>query len=170
MELGRGWWMRKRGILWTFVTIDVLTTIMQVTGAALIGSAESNQEDPKPANNVLLAGLAVQTAAFAIFLVLLTIVILSILRHGTRRAKSPFLAVLGIASVLVFLRTIFRLVETAQGVFGYLSTHGGYFAGLEFTPVVVAVWLLAIWFPGRWPIKEGSGAPRDHGNVLGRKV
>jgi hypothetical protein len=43
------------------------------------------------------------------------------------------------ASLLFFVRKGFRLVETAQGVFGRLSTHEGFFAGLEFAPVVVAV-------------------------------
>jgi len=63
------------------------------------------------------------------------------------------LGVLAISSVLVFLRTLFRMVETSQGVFGHLSTHEGFFGGLEFAPMVVAVWLLAIWHPGRWPTR-----------------
>jgi hypothetical protein len=147
--------LRRKFILWTFITIDVATTIMQVTGAGMIGGATSKQKDPTTANNILLAGLAIQTAAFAIFLVLLIVATFAIcgnkrLTDKIRRKKSPFLGVLPIASVLVFVRTIFRLVETSQGVFGYLSTHEGFFAGLEFTPMVVAVWLLAIWHPGRW--------------------
>ena len=151
----RSRFLKRNFILWTFISIDVVTTIMQVTGAGMIGGATSKQKDPTTANNVLLAGLATQTAAFAIFLILLTVVTFAIcgnkhLIKKMRRKKSPFLAVLPIASVLVFVRTIFRLVETSQGVFGYLSTHEGFFAGLEFAPVVVAVWLLAIWHPGRW--------------------
>ena len=147
--------MRRKFILWTFITIDVVTTIMQVVGAGMIGGATSKQKDPTTANNILLAGLAVQTAAFAIFLVVLTVVTFAIcgnnrLINKMRRKKSPFLGVLPIASVLVFVRTIFRLVETSQGVFGYLSTHEGFFAGLEFAPMVVAIWLPAIWHPGRW--------------------
>jgi hypothetical protein len=55
-----------------------------------------------------------------------------------------------VASVLVFLRLLFRLAETAQGVFGYLMEHEAFFGALEFAPVVVAVWILAIWHPGRW--------------------
>jgi len=149
----------KRVILWTFITIDVVTTIMQVLGAALIGSATSKQKDPGTANHILLSGLAIQTFAFTIFLFLLTIVVFAICGDKgvvgqLRRSKSPFLGVLMGASLLVFVRTIFRLVETSQGVFGQLSTHEGYFAGLEFAPVVVAVWMLAIWFPGRWPTRE----------------
>lgn len=130
----------------------------------MIGGAESKGKDPTTANNILLAGLAIQTAAFSIFLVLLALVIVLVyrepgLRSGTK--KSPFLIVLAIASVLVFIRTIFRLVETAQGVFGYLSSHEAFFGGLEFAPMVVAVGILAVWFPSRWPStlpRRGKGA------------
>lgn len=155
----KGWYLRKKVILWTFISIDVVTTVMQVLGASLIGHATSKQKDPSTANNILLSGLAIQTFAFAIFLVLLTIVIYAICGDGEsigrlRSSKSPFLGVLMISSLLVFVRTIFRLVETSQGVFGHLSTHEGYFTALEFAPVVVAVWLLAVWFPGRWPTRK----------------
>lgn len=151
----RSRFLRRKFILWTFISIDAVTTIMQVTGAGMIGGSTSKQKDPATGNNVLLAGLAIQTAAFSIFLVLLTVVTFAICQNRhlvekLRSQKTPFLAVLPIASVLVFVRTIFRLVETSQGVFGYLSSHEGFFAGLEFAPMVVAVWLLAIWHPGRW--------------------
>jgi len=150
--------MRKKVILWTFISIDVVTTVMQVAGAGLIGSSTSKQKDPSTGNNILLAGLAIQMTAFAIYLSLLTVVIFSLfgnsrVKASLRSSKSPFLGVLMIASLLVFIRTIFRLAETSQGVFGHLSTHEGYFAGLEFVPVVVATWMLAIWFPGRWPTR-----------------
>lgn len=60
------------------------------------------------------------------------------------------MAALASASLLIYLRTIFRLAETSQGVFGYLSTHQVFFGVLEFAPVVLAVWILAVWHPGRW--------------------
>ena len=127
----------------------------QVAGAALIGVAASNRRDPTTANNILLAGLAIQSAAFFIYLILLSVVISTIfrspvLKEKIRQRKSPFILVLSIASILVFLRTLFRLIETSEGIYGKLSTHEAYFGGLEFAPMVVAIWLLAIWHPGRW--------------------
>ena len=104
-----------------FVVFDVVTTVIQIVGAALIGTAESNNTSPKTANNILLAGLAVQVASFAVFLVLLALCILRILQkrgsgtwaHSATAAK--LLSVLVVTSLLVELRTIFRLIETAQG-------------------------------------------------------
>jgi len=151
--------LRKKFILWTFVTIDIVCTIAQVAGAALIGVKESNREDPKTGNDILLAGLTVQSFAFLVFLILLTTVIVTIcgdreMLEKVKRARHPFIGILALASILVFLRTLFRLAETSQGVFGYLSVHEAFFGALEFAPMVVAVFLLAVWHPGRWPTQN----------------
>ena len=141
-----------REIYTMFVTNS---SISQVAGAALIGVAASNQTDLTTPNNILLVGLAIQSAAFLVYLILLSIVISviyrsSVLKAKLRQRKSPFILVLAVASILVFLRTLFRLIETSEGVYGNLSTHEAYFGGLEFAPMVVAIWLLAVWHPGRW--------------------
>ena len=49
-----------RLLFWTFLACDIVTTIIQIAGAASIGAAESNGNSPKTANNVLIAGLAIQ--------------------------------------------------------------------------------------------------------------
>jgi len=141
------------------VTIDVVCTIAQVAGAALIGVKESNREDPTTGNNILLAGLTVQSFAFLIFLILLSTVIVAMwqdreMLNKVKRARHPFIGILALTSILVFLRTLFRLAETSQGVFGYLSVHEAFFGALEFAPVVVAIFLLAVWHPGRWPTQN----------------
>ena len=104
-----------------FVAFDVVTTVIQVVGAALIGVAESNNNSPVTGNNILLAGLAIQVASFAVFLSLLSVVVLRVTqtRGNGKWAHLPrgqmLLAVLVVTSLLVELRTIFRLIETAQG-------------------------------------------------------
>ncbi|KAL9595949.1 MAG: hypothetical protein Q9219_006140 [cf. Caloplaca sp. 3 TL-2023] len=148
------WWFVPRIILWGFVTVDILTTIMQIAGAALVGAAESNQNDPTKGNNILLAGLAVQSVSFTAFLIVLALFRIALLRdhrgQSAVRTKDGFIAALALASLLVYLRTLFRLAETAQGLFSYLSVHEVFFGTLEFTPVVIAVWILVVWHPGRW--------------------
>jgi len=59
--------LRPRALLAIFIVADVLTTALQVAGAALIGVAESQRADgqvppltPEQANRILLAGLCVQ--------------------------------------------------------------------------------------------------------------
>jgi hypothetical protein len=54
-----------------------------------------------------------------------------------------FLVVLYVTSLLIFLRTVYRLAETAEGVWGTASSYEWLFGLLEFAPVILAVlmWL-----------------------------
>ncbi|KAL9578817.1 MAG: hypothetical protein Q9212_005478 [Teloschistes hypoglaucus] len=148
------WWLAPRVILWGFVTVDVVTTIMQIAGAALIGSSESNMNDPTTGNNILLAGLAIQTFSFTVFLTILALFRLALAKDTTSKSsvktKDHFIFAVALSSLLVYLRTLFRLAETASGLFSSVSTNETLFGVLEFTPVVIAIWILAVWHPGRW--------------------
>ncbi|KAF2760807.1 hypothetical protein EJ05DRAFT_491737 [Pseudovirgaria hyperparasitica] len=137
-----------RAVLWLFITCDILTTTIQIAGAALVGTAYSNRRDPTTPNNILLAGLAIQVATFAAFFVVLGLFIRRSWRAMDGRMRR-FVggAVVG-ASGAVYVRTCFRLAETAGGVMSGVSTREGFFAGLEFVPVVLAVWVFVGWFPG----------------------
>lgn len=73
---------------------------------------------------------------------------------------------LTVASVLVLLRIVFRLAETAQGVFGYLMTHEAFFGALEFAPVIMAVAFLAVWHPGRYLADSRDKEERASGGVV----
>lgn len=155
----RRWWLSPKLILWGFITADVLTTIMQIAGAALVGSSESNGKNPNTGNNILLAGLAMQTVSFTIFLLVLLLFRISLGKdvnaRSYSRSKDVFILAVAVASLLVYLRTVFRLAETAQGLFGSVSTNEKFFGTLEFAPVMLAIWILAVWHPGRW-LAQGS--------------
>ncbi|KAF1810613.1 RTA1 like protein [Eremomyces bilateralis CBS 781.70] len=161
--------LRPKLIIWIFVTCDVIATCIQVGGAAGIGVSQTNNKDPTMANNILLGGLAFQVAAFFLFEVLLAIFLFrarnTIRGRPDRKEGLPvssheqsvqqervsiwFIVAMVVASVLVYLRTCFRLAETAQGIFGELTSNEVYFGCLEFMPVIVAVYLFNIWHPGR---------------------
>lgn len=136
-------------ILWIFITCDVIATVVQILGAALIGVAESNRKDPTTPNNILLAGLAFQAFTFLVFIGLLFAFVLKGRKNVFKVVRKSFYAAFSVSVILFYLRVCFRLAETAQGLYGDLNTHEVYFGCLEFAPVVVAVWLLAIWHPGR---------------------
>lgn len=140
-------------ILWTFIAADIFCTALQITGSALIGHKASQREDPTQVNYILISGLAVQALAFLIFLLILAKVIITIFSadDGKKiiRGKGIAIAALSCSGLLVILRTIFRLIESAQGVYGYLSSHEAFFGSLEYAPIVVAVTILSLWHPGR---------------------
>ncbi|KAI4146703.1 MAG: hypothetical protein L6R39_003364 [Caloplaca ligustica] len=156
--------LAKRTILAIFIPSDVIATIVQVAGAALIGSAESDRESPDTGNNILLAGLVFQVFSFLIFLVLLFLfirntrkIMMSTGTGGGGRANilQTYTFALVASSLLIYLRTCFRLAETAQGVMGYASTHEPFFGALEFAPIVLAIAMLGWWHPGRLVGKNG---------------
>lgn len=138
-------------ILWFFITSDVIATVVQVAGAALIGVRQSNREDPTLANNILLGGLAYQAFSLGVFVIISGSFLFRARREiRTRGGKlSGFCIAFAVATILVYLRTCFRLAETAEGLGGHLYSNEVYFACLEFAPVAAAVLLFAIWFPGR---------------------
>jgi hypothetical protein len=136
-------------ILWIFITCDVVATVIQILGAALIGVAESNRRDPTTANNILLAGLAFQAFSFLVFILLFALFVYRTRRVALKIVRPTFYVAFSLAVVLVYLRVCFRLAETAEGLYGILNTHEVYFGTLEFAPVVVAVGVLLMWHPGR---------------------
>ncbi|KAK5674189.1 hypothetical protein LTS10_013086 [Elasticomyces elasticus] len=153
-------------VLGVFITFDIVATLIQIAGAALVGVAYSNQKDPTTPSNVLLAGLSIQVASFAVFLVVLAWTLF-------RTKRSPvsvswvFFTTLIVATLAVYLWTCFRLAEGAEGLMEELSTHEVYFGCLEFAPVVVAIYLLAYGHPGRFcghgnsVIKPGGRIPTN---------
>ncbi|KAK3187019.1 hypothetical protein K4F52_004185 [Lecanicillium sp. MT-2017a] len=149
-RLGRSYSvLPPRVILWFFITSDVVATLLQVSGAALIGKRQSDRQDPTDANNILLGGLAYQVFSMGVF-VIVSGSFLVRARHGIRRGGWTLFSIAFAAStILVFLRTAVRLAETAQGLSGELQTNEVYFACLEFAPIGLAVVLFACWFPGR---------------------
>jgi hypothetical protein len=127
----------------------VIATVVQILGAAMIGVASSNRKDPTTANNILLGGLAFQAFTFLIFIILFVLFVVRARKVMFSVVSKAFYAAFGLAVVLFYLRVCFRLAETSEGLYGHLNTHEVFFGTLEFMPVVLAVWLLAAWHPGR---------------------
>ncbi|WPH02303.1 Hypothetical protein R9X50_00516500 [Acrodontium crateriforme] len=141
--------MPPKVVLGVFITCDVITTIVQIAGAANIGVSYSKMRDPSTANHILLAGLAAQVFSFFLFLIVLGLT-LSKARASPVLVNKSFIIALIVATLAVYLRTCFRLAETAEGLMHSLSTHEVYFGCLEFAPIVVAVYVLAYWHPGKY--------------------
>jgi len=74
--------------------------------------------------------------------------------YKSRNALGPRLRVFAtatfIATIAVYIRTIIRLAETAEGLLEFLSTHEAVFASLEFLPILVAVYIFIVFHPGNY--------------------
>lgn len=170
--------LSPRLLVGLFVVADVVTIVIQIVGAALIGVGESNLADgkvpavtPGQANKILTAGLAVQCASFCAFLIIVFTFVwrFSAAKAHTRqplaeekqisankahhRRASLFLVVLIASSLLVFLRTTFRLAEASPGELSPTSLNEHLFAALETAPVLAAVFLWSCR-PLAWLLRE----------------
>ena len=139
-----------RAVISIFLTFDVITIIMQVAGAGWIGAAENNGGDISTPENILKAGLAFQTFSFTVYGLVLAVVtwnVMRLTRKGSASGKGQEFAdycrnllwLLGVVSILVQIRTVFRLAESIQGFFETLSTHEIYFGLLESFPIMLAM-------------------------------
>ncbi|CAI7655139.1 unnamed protein product [Penicillium glandicola] len=110
-----------------FVTGDVLSFFIQSGGGGMLATAKDNSK-VKLGNNMIIAGLFVQIAFFGFFIVVSLIFhrrMLASPMHIPVHNRIPwtrYMKVLYIASVLVMIRSIYRVVEYLQGSGGFLQS------------------------------------------------
>ncbi|KAL3455230.1 RTA1 like protein [Aspergillus heterothallicus] len=123
-------WMTK-----IFVTGDVIAFVMQAAGGGIM--ATGTISNYTLGENVTVGGLGVQLAFFSVFMLSCGIfhrrirqhpthevsVLSARLREEKRRGWETILVGLYAASLLILVRSIFRLVEYVQGNDGYLISH-----------------------------------------------
>jgi hypothetical protein len=147
------------------VFIDIVTIAVQVVGAAMVGvvQTKTNRGEKPPmtvttAGHILLAGLAVQTAFFSAFIVLLVIAITRVPRLGLQGTLLRNLRMLLYsnlaAAMFILLRTVYRLAVECEGYFGAANSNQTLFTIFEMVPVIIALAILsavpiARWFPDK---------------------
>lgn len=125
-----------------FVVGDVVSFLMQSGGGGIMASGKT-LSSMKTGENVIIGGLIVQVVFFGMFMVVEVIFHYRVLKHPnecammTRNVPSQFnnwntiLFTLFTSSVLIFVRSIFRLIEYIQGNDGYLISHEAFLYGFD---------------------------------------
>lgn len=116
-------------ITWIFVTSDVVSFIIQSIGGGLqaISSSTMNLSLMETGGNIVVGGLGVQLCIF-FFFIILTILFDSRTRHKKIQGNwRRLLRVIELSCVLMLIRSIYRIIEYAQGFEGYLISHEVYF-------------------------------------------
>lgn len=132
-------------------------------GGGMLASAKSNKSEFDLANNIIIGGLVLQLLWFGLFVVVALIFHRRMMLAPTARSYQPdirwrsYLHALYVASALIILRNIFRLIEYCQGSNGYLLTTEVFVYCLDALPM----FLVVAWFLWKY-IGEISG-------LLGRK-
>jgi hypothetical protein len=147
--------MKPKVIAWIFISSDIISLMIQGAGGGILSSAGTNSDSANLGENILLVGLAVNLASFAIFC-------LQIFYFDYRTRKSPptipggglckkgwrqFLYLVYLSSLLVLIRQIYRVIEFSQGFTGYVAVHEIYFYIFDAIPIFFAGGIYIICFP-----------------------
>lgn len=143
-----------------FVSGDVISFFIQITGGSLQSMKKFNRT---AAERIVLVGLIVQILIFGIFAIVSLIWHRRMKRWPTSTSLSgatsqwePTMYMLYGASVLIMVRSVFRVVEYGMGRGGYLLQHEWTMYVFDSALMVVTVFAFAWWYPGvlHEPTKE----------------
>lgn len=144
-----------RAYLFVFCSCDVVSLVVQAVGGGLasVASGKTNG-NTKPGTNAMVGGIAFQLGTMTFFALL----VLDFLRR-TRKLAMPMnyrkvLVALFISFTMIYIRSIYRTIELAQGWEGYLVTHEGFFLGLDAATMVIAVAVFLVFDPASLLPKE----------------
>ncbi|PWY85055.1 RTA1 like protein [Aspergillus heteromorphus CBS 117.55] len=118
-------WLTK-----TFVTGDVLSFLLQAGGAGLMSS--HSESGVQTGSHVIVVGLVVQILFFGFFIISTGIFHNRMNNNPTSYSLGSginwqkLIWVLYSASVLILVRSVYRLVEYIEGFGGYLISHEAY--------------------------------------------
>lgn len=127
-----------------FCTCDVISLVVQAIGGAKASLADTDSEQDQ-GTHIMVAGIAFQLFTMTIFGVLGADFLR---RAGSRRSPLRGMLTRGMRWVLgamlvsflmIYVRSVYRTIELAQGWTGYLITHEVFFIVLDAAIMVVAV-------------------------------
>lgn len=167
-----------------FCTCDVASLVVQAIGGARASEADTDDE-MLLGTHIMVGGIAFQLLTMTLFGGLLADFLWRVLgrpRGGgggspagefsdqvTRGMRRVLVALL-VSFVMVYVRSVYRTIELAQGWRGFLITHEAYFIALDAAIMVVAVAVFVLVDPAVVFRREGRpGHARSSGAGMGEK-
>ncbi|KAI9828207.1 MAG: hypothetical protein M1819_004600 [Sarea resinae] len=169
-----------------FIPCDFFSLVLQAIGGGMASGASHSNKSPASGDHVMVAGLAFQVFTLLLFMLLATdfaVRTLSRMRrlgadgaldptHARLRASYKFrgfLVALTLATVCIFVRSVYRVAELSEGWEGALIKNQKLFIGFEGAIVGVAVLVLNVFHPaycfgdGGWGGVAGGEVRGDSG-------
>ncbi|KAH6628961.1 RTA1 like protein-domain-containing protein [Boeremia exigua] len=137
-----------------FLLGDVLSFLSQGGGGGMLTSAKT-ESSQKLGNNIILLGLGIQIIFFGFFMVVSVVFHFRITQRPTSTSRStnaPWRQLLWLlygGSLLIMVRSMYRMVEYAQGNNGALMQKEMYVYVLDATTMFIVAGVFAIWYPGK---------------------
>lgn len=147
-----------------FIICDIISIILQAVGGGVAAGALSVFEDTDSGSHIMVAGLAYQVFTIALFQFFWYLFFWRVYKNykefgedclnpnfkhiRERKLLVPFIIAVSAAVILIFVRSIYRLVELAEGWSSKLAVDEIYFMILEGLMVSLATCILSIMSPG----------------------
>ncbi|KAL4940591.1 hypothetical protein BDV06DRAFT_230253 [Aspergillus oleicola] len=165
--------LRPKMYLWIFISVDVLSLIIQAAGAGIASSQLGKPDgNPKRGSNVVAGGMIFQIVAMTVFVMCFAVFLKRLYgalpRSAVRRRDNNTILAIIFSLVVIYIRNIFRAVQLIQGFTGYLFTNERFFIALDGAMMflAVAVFNLVDMLPGQdSPSSCSSLAASSFGDV-----
>ncbi|KAK9476635.1 RTA1 like protein-domain-containing protein [Lipomyces japonicus] len=153
-----------------FIGLDILSIILQAGGGGYAGSA-NDDAGVQTGSHIMIGGLAFQVLCTFVFAVTCFVYYIKARKSFIRNKTSPefvsalflghskfarirsarrtyvFLIGISIGVLLVFIRSVYRVIELAGGWTGYLMVHEVYFLVLDGLMVGIAAIISVVFYP-----------------------
>ncbi|KAF4762588.1 hypothetical protein N7455_001066 [Penicillium solitum] len=144
-----------------FVSGDVIAFLMQAAGGGIMASGTLSAMTT--GEHITIGGLAVQLVFFSVFIIAATIFHYRIRKSPTEKCFNPLrssgvlqmpiweivMTGLYVASILILIRSIFRLIEYSQGNSGYLISHEAFLYVFDSTLMLFTMVAMSIFHPSK---------------------
>ncbi|OIW31238.1 RTA1-domain-containing protein [Coniochaeta ligniaria NRRL 30616] len=148
-----------------FIPCDVISLVLQATGGGMASVASHNNDPVETGDNIMIAGLSFQVLTLLVFIICC---IDFAVRAGTRHRRlgaaafdqdaaalklrgswlfRGFLVALGLATIGIFWRSVYRVAELSRGWSGPLMYRQDLFIGFEGVMIAVACLVLNVFHP-----------------------
>lgn len=147
-----------------FIPCDILSLVLQAMGGGMASAASHSNKSPDTGDHIMVTGLAFQVFTLLVFILLCADFAARTVRRMNRMGEAAldpthaslrrsmkfraFLVALTLATICIFIRSVYRVVELGEGWNGALIKNQTLFVVLEGVMVVVAVLVLNLLHPG----------------------
>ncbi|KAJ6099292.1 hypothetical protein N7467_000827 [Penicillium canescens] len=143
--------LKKKWLTKVFVTGDVMSFLLQGAGGGIQSSG--SLDSMKTGERIIIAGLFVQIIFFGFFIVVSVLFDFKLRKYPIPRCFSrevqwrKHLNILYATSLLILVRSVFRLVEYIQGNQGYLLHHEVYLYVFDSLLIFIAMVVFNVAHP-----------------------
>lgn len=136
--------------------------LADILGGAILASADDPDARSR-GQNIIIAGLFAQLVVFGIFIAVTIVFHRRIVRAPTERSQTAnvpwlrYIYILYIASGLIMVRSVFRVIEYVQGSDGELMSNEVYFYVFDTALMFIMSCVFNVYHPSSIIAKKGAG-------------